>query len=193
MSRQTTLSTANDRRETIIASAIVVFARSGYHATPISDIAAHAGISTAYVFKLFPGKVMLFVAALDRCFQRIEHALAEGAGNAADTTPAGILDAMGSAYARLIADRDVLMVQVHAQSAADEPEIWLAMARGLARVTTYAHERSGASGAEVQRFIAYGQLCHLITTLALDNRPEEWATMLSDGIRHVPAERRNHG
>jgi hypothetical protein len=36
----------------------------------------------------------------------------------------------------------------------------------------------------VQRFIAFGQLCHLIVTTQLDGRPEDWAQLLTHGIRH---------
>lgn len=179
-----TLSTAEQRRETVIASAITVFAKTGYLGTPITDIAEHARISPAYVFKLFPGKVSLFVAALDRCFELIEEALANGADASPSDEPADILFAMGGAYAQLIADRDLLMMQVHAQSASDIPEIRKAMRQGLARVTTFATERSGGSGAQVQQFMAIGQLCHLITTLGLDMVDEPWSAVLTNGIRH---------
>jgi len=51
-----TLSTSQVRRETVISSALTVFAHAGYLGTPVSAVAEHAGISTAYVFKLFPSK-----------------------------------------------------------------------------------------------------------------------------------------
>ncbi|ERK70324.1 TetR/AcrR family transcriptional regulator [Leifsonia aquatica] len=179
-----TLSTADDRREAVLASAITVFARTGYLGTPIAAVASDADISPAYVFKLFPGKESLFVAALDRCFELIEDALERGARTAADGTPDEILDAMGLAYAELISDRSLLMLQVHAQSAADVPEIHDALRRGLARVTRFAATRSGADGAAIQHFIAWGQLCHLTVTLGLDDLPDEWARTLTRGIRH---------
>ncbi len=179
-----TLSTADDRREAVIASAIAVFSRSGYLGTPIAAVAADADISPAYVFKLFPGKESLFVAALDRCFELVEQALDRGTRTVAGGTPDEILDAMGLAYAELIADRSLLMLQVHAQSASDVPEIRDALRRGLARVTRFATARSGADEAAVQRFIAYGQLCHLVVTLDLDAVPDAWAASITRGIRH---------
>ena len=75
----TTLSTSEARRETVINSALNVFARAGYLGTPVSAVAEHAQISTAYVFKLFPRKEDLFVAALERCFSLIQVALEDGA------------------------------------------------------------------------------------------------------------------
>jgi AcrR family transcriptional regulator len=183
-----TLSTADARRHTAIDSAVVEFARTGYLGTPVTRIATTAGISPAYVFKLFPTKEELFVAALDRCFDQILDALDAGASDA----PVGadgdaVLFTMGGAYAELIADRSLLMLQVHAQSAADVPEIGDALRRGLARVTTFAKERSGGSDDAVQRFIAYGQLCHLIVTTDLDAEPHAttaWAGILTAGFRH---------
>ena len=65
-----TLSTSEARRETVIRSAVTVFARLGYLGTPVSAIAEHAEISTAYVFKLFPRKEDLFVAAIAAVLRR---------------------------------------------------------------------------------------------------------------------------
>jgi AcrR family transcriptional regulator len=182
--RGVTLSTSDARRDAVVDAAIAEFARAGYHSTPISAVAAKADISPAYVFKLFPGKVSLFVAALDRCYELVVHALSNGAARAGDADPEKILYEMGGAYAELIADRNLLMLQVHAQSAADTPEIAEAVRRGLAKVTEFTRTRSGAADDQVQRFVAYGQLCHLIATLDLDERTGEWAAVLSAGIRH---------
>ena len=93
---------------------------------------------------------------------------------------------MGGAYADLIADRSLLMLQVHAQSAATVPEIGAALRRGIESITTLVRSRSGASDEAVQRFVAYGQLCHLIVTTGLDEVPAEWARLLTAGIRHPP-------
>ncbi|MEU4339751.1 TetR/AcrR family transcriptional regulator [Nocardia sp. NPDC023852] len=168
-------------------AAIAEFARSGFHGTPINTVAMRAGISPAYVFKLFPSKVELFVAALDRCYELVQQAMAAGATQAGDGGPEKILHETGGAYAQLIVDKSLLMLQVHAQSAADIPEIAEAGRRGLRRVTEYAKTRSKAEDDQVQRFIAYGQLCHLITTLELDGHDAEWAGILTAGIRDLKA------
>ncbi len=189
-----TRSTAEARRATVLKRAITVFARNGYHATPVADVAEAADISTAYVFRLFEGKLGLFVAALDHCYTRVMWALAEGAdGAGADAAPDDVLYAMGGAYAALIADRDLLMLQVHALSAADVPEIGQAVRRGYERVVSYAQERSGGDPAAVQRFIAYGQLCHLIVAADLGTVGAGWAETLTAGIRHPGPAGRGHG
>ena len=184
MKTSKSLSTSDVRRETVINSAIAVFAKGGYLGMPIAAVAKHAGISPAYVFKLFPSKERLFVAALNRCFEFIHSALADGAEASADQTPEGLLFAMGEAYASLISNRDLLMLQVHAQSAADVPEIAIAFREGLQRIIKFVKSRSAASDEAVQRFIAYGQLCHLITTVSLGDDAAAWARLLTKGMRH---------
>ena len=178
------LYTSEELLTLVKASALHAFARGGYHGTTVSDVAHEAKISPAYVFKLFPSKERLFVAALDDCFARVVDALRTGADESHEQTPTGILDAMGDAYAHLISDRDLLMIQVHAQSVANIPEVRQSLRAGLARVTRFASSRSGADDEAVQRFIAYGQLCHLIVTVGLEDIDEGWAEALSRGITH---------
>ena len=179
------LSTSDVRRETVIDSAICIFAKSGYLGTPVTAIANHAKISPAYVFKLFPTKEALFVGALDRGFELIHAMLSSGADNSTDSTPEGILFSMGVAYSTLIGNRNLLMLQVHALSVADIPEIGAAFRKGLNLITSFVKNRSSASDEAVQRFFAYGQLCHLIATVNLDGNDAPWARILTSGIRHA--------
>ncbi|NHT18486.1 TetR/AcrR family transcriptional regulator [Cellulomonas sp. IC4_254] len=181
---RTSLSTADLRKPVVASAAVREFARGGYHGTTIADVARAAKISPAYVVKLFPTKERLFVTALETCFDQVVQALAAGADGAEDGSPDGLLDAMGGAYAHLIADRTLLLLQVHAQSVADLPEIGEALRAGLREVVDFAKARSGASDEAVQRFVAYGQLCHLIVTAQVDAVPEAWARLLVEGIRH---------
>lgn len=177
-------STADARRATVLSCAIRVFARTGYYATPVTEVAEAAEISPAYVFRLFDGKLALFVAALEECFSRVLRTLAEGADASDGDEPEQVLEAMGDAYAQLISDRSLLMLQVHALSAGDVPEIRAALQRGVEQVVTYASERTGAPEHAVQQFIAYGQLCHLIVAADLDAVPASWARTLTAGMAH---------
>jgi AcrR family transcriptional regulator len=178
------LSTAEERRPLVAAAALREFARGGYRSTTVADVARESGISPAYVFKLFPSKESLFVVALELCYQEVLRALQDGADASADQSPEGVLDAMGGAYAELIRDRTLLMLQVHAQSVADVPEIGAALRAGLAAVTEFAKRRSGADDEQVQQFIAFGQLCHLIVTAQIETVDADWARLLARGIRH---------
>ena len=138
------LSDADTRRQSIVESALIVFARQGYASTPVAAVAAHVGISQAYVFKLYPTKEMLFVAAIEQCYERIEVTLAESADKAGTDSPDDVLSAMGEGYARLIVERHILMIQVHAQAAADIPAIRDAVRKGMARIVGFVKNRTGA-------------------------------------------------
>lgn len=177
-------STADARRATVVSRAVTVFARHGYYATPVAEVASAAKISPAYVFRLFDSKLGLFVAALEHCYERILRTLEDGADRSAGDRPEDVLAAMSDALAQLIADRDLLMLQVHALSATDVPEIVAAMHRGFAGVVTLVKERSGAPDSAVQQFVAYGQLCHLIVAAGLDGLGTPWAKLLTAGMAH---------
>lgn len=183
MNHQTNLSDAETRRDDIVAAAVTAFAARGYFATPVTAVADLAGISQAYVFKLFPTKEALFVAAVDRCYATILTTLRDSAPRGA--SPDVALSVLADAYARLISDRTILMLQVHAQSASDVPAIRAALRRGMAAIVRETKDLSGASDDAVQRFIAFGQLCHLITTTDSFSFPEDWARLLARNIRHV--------
>lgn len=177
-------STADARRATVVDRAVSVFARGGYHATSVADVAAAARISPAYVFRLFGSKQGVFIAALGRCYERVVETLDAAGEAAAGERPEAMLAAMGDAYAGLIADRDLLLLQVHALGVAGDPEVAAAMHRGYAAVVDVAARWSGAPDAAVQEFIAYGQLCHLIVAAGLDNVNAGWAQLLTAGMTH---------
>ncbi|MEV4347704.1 TetR/AcrR family transcriptional regulator [Actinoplanes sp. NPDC049596] len=182
-------STAGERREVVLTAAVRVFSQSGYHATSVGSVATAAGISEGYVFRLFGDKQKLFVAALARCFERIHEALSAGADAAPSRRSGAVLDAMALAYAKLIAERELLMLQVQALAAADDPAVRAEMLRGQQRLVELVRDRSRAADATVQKFFAQGQLCHLVTALGLvtaapDEKAESWVRILTDGIRH---------
>lgn len=136
------------------------------------------------MFRLFPGKLGLFVATVEHCYEQVAAALVEGGEAAGSTDPEDVLAAMSAAYVELIRDRNLIMLQVHAQSACDVPEIRDAVRRGVAKVVGTVSRVSGADPGAVQRFIAYGQLCHLIVQADLGAVNEGWALTLSAGISH---------
>lgn len=175
------LSTSDARRPAVVQAAIAAFARTGIRAT-IADVADTAGISPAYVLKLFPRKETLFAAAVDSSFGRILELLGDGARRSTDHSPDAILAAMRRAYAQLLAAPDLLCLQMHAQSAADVPEIGTALRRGYASVTEFVFSRSGATDASVQRFLAFTQLCQLIASLGITEASEHWTRVITHGF-----------
>src|SRR3990170_258851 len=113
MASSRTLSTAEERRVEILAAAEKVFAARGLHGTPTMEIAKAAGISQAYLFRLFPTKAELFTALVQRCNARIERTFTDAAASArAAGLP--VMPAMGLAYIGLLGDRTLLLNQLHA-------------------------------------------------------------------------------
>lgn len=180
-----TLSTAEDRRNDVLATAISAFAARGYFGTSTVEVAKAAGISQAYLYRLFPNKEALFAAVVKRCFDRFREALSEGAAVATGSSPEAVLDAMGGAYAVLIRDQDLLLVQMHAQCAAvSVPEVRRAVSEGYARLVEYARSVSGATPEQVQGFIARGALCNVVVSMGAEQVDAPWAATLSAGLRH---------
>ena len=182
-------STAKERRAAVLTAAVRMFSVTGYHATSVSSVATAAGISEGYVFRLFGDKQKLFTATLSHCYDRIHATLSAGADEAPSRDPRAVLDAMAVAYAKLIAERELLMLQVQALAAADDPSVRAEMLRGERRLVELVRDRSRAADTTVQEFFARGQLCHLVTALdlvtpAADEPVESWVGILTSGIRH---------
>src|SRR2546423_8745187 len=69
---------ADERREAVLEAAMTEFALGGLHGTSGEAIASRAGISQPYLFRLFGTKKELFLAVVDRVFDRMLRALDEG-------------------------------------------------------------------------------------------------------------------
>jgi AcrR family transcriptional regulator len=67
------------RREQILATATEVFARTGFAATGLDEVAAAAGISRAILYRHFDSKTDLYRAVLDRARQYLSDAVGEPA------------------------------------------------------------------------------------------------------------------
>src|SRR6266704_3291068 len=111
---------AAERREQVLEAAVAEFAARGLAGTSTEDVARRAGISQPYLFRLFPTKKALFLALVERCFRRVEDAFTAAAG---DLTGDEAMAAMGDAYERLLDDRTLLLLQMQAYAACDDPEI----------------------------------------------------------------------
>jgi AcrR family transcriptional regulator len=80
------------RREQILAAATRAFARSGFAATSLDDVAGEAGISRVILYRHFASKTELYRAVLDRVCARLIAAV--GAG---DYTPESVDALIGAA------------------------------------------------------------------------------------------------
>jgi AcrR family transcriptional regulator len=172
------LSTAEERRADVLPVAARAFAQGGLHGTPTAEIAKDSGISQAYLFRLFPTKLELFVAVVDRCFAltlaRFREAASE-AGGAGDD----ILCALGDAYVGMLADRELLLVQLHGHAAAaTEPAVRDAVRRGFAQLFDYARAVSGGSDEEIRDWFAQGMLLNVLAAMDAQHVEEPWTHAL---------------
>ncbi|MBC6459664.1 TetR/AcrR family transcriptional regulator [Actinomadura sp. HBU206391] len=61
-----------ERRESILAAAVEVFAETGYRAGTVSKVAQRVGVSEPVIFQNFGSKAALFAAVLDRVTSTIK-------------------------------------------------------------------------------------------------------------------------
>jgi AcrR family transcriptional regulator len=174
------LSTADARRESLLKAAIPVFAERGYHAASTMEIAKQAGISQAYVFRLFPTKTELFAAAYDVASARMVNTFREAAAEARRSGREP-LEVMGEAYAELVErDRDVLLMQLHSQVAGStESLIRDAARRCFETLYELVARESGASPEELRGWFAHGMLCNVMAALDANRIDGEWAKALT--------------
>jgi len=81
------------RREQILTAATEAFARAGFAATGLDDIAAEAGITRVVLYRHFDSKNDLYQAVLDRMCARLDAHVEEPVGGFTDASVDGLLQA----------------------------------------------------------------------------------------------------
>jgi AcrR family transcriptional regulator len=175
---------AEERRELVLEAAVAEFALHGLAGTSTEDVARSAGISQPYLFRLFPTKKGLFLALVERCYQRIEEAFTAAAG---DKTGEAALEAMGDEYELLLENRTLLLLQMHAYAASEDPEIRAATRAGFKRLWTMVERVSGLPFDRVVQFFAMGMLMNVAAAMDLPTVDERWTSWCpstdKDGVR----------
>jgi AcrR family transcriptional regulator len=166
---------AEERREEVVRVAMEEFARGGFDGTPTEAIATRVGISQPYLFRLFRTKKELFLAAVDGCFVRT---LSAFRGAAEGHTGVDAMHSMGDAYAGLLEDRTVLLLQLQAYVACEDPDIREHVRAGFRRLTTFVAEATDASDDDVRAFFQTGMLMNVVAAMELDRVDEPWARSL---------------
>jgi AcrR family transcriptional regulator len=82
-----------ERREQILTAATEAFARSGFAATSLDDIAAEAGITRVVLYRHFDSKADLYQAVLDRMCARLDAHVEEPVGGFTGASIDGLLRA----------------------------------------------------------------------------------------------------
>jgi AcrR family transcriptional regulator len=168
-----TRQTADERRTAVLAAAITEFARSGYAGTSTDAIAARAGISQPYLFRLFGTKKDLFIATYNLVGDRIIRELtAAGEGLAGEDA----LAAMGDAYLELMQDPDLLQVQMHGFAAATgDADIARSCRHTFEVLWHMVDDRSDLDEEGVRQFFAAGMMISVMSAIDLLSIPDHWA------------------
>jgi AcrR family transcriptional regulator len=157
---------ADERREDVLAAAMIEFAKGGPDGTSTDAIARRAGISQPYLFRLYPTKRALFLAAIERTFGEVTavfRAAAEG------RTGIEAKHAMGEAYNTLLqSNRTFLGMQMQAYAACcGDDEVRAVTRRAFGRLWQEIVTFSGMSEELAQAFVAHGMLCNLTAAFGI--------------------------
>ncbi|MGW2043758.1 TetR/AcrR family transcriptional regulator [Streptomyces sp. NPDC001858] len=172
---------AEERRESVIRAATSEFARGGYHGTSTETIAKRVGVSQPYLFRLFPGKKAIFLAASERCMDDTVRTFEE-AGKGLEGEEA--LHAMANAYTRMIAEqpeRLMMQMQMYVAVAAAEAEgdhaFGEAVRAGWMRLWDTVHVPLGADANGTTVFLAYGMLINCLVAMGFAPEHRVWEGM----------------
>jgi AcrR family transcriptional regulator len=177
--------TAAERLEQIVAVALRHFAAGGLHGTSTEDIAAEAGLSQPYLFRLFRTKKELFLAAVERCFSETRDTFEQAAeGKTGDEA----LTAMGKAYGELIrSNPNRLRAQMQTYAACDDPDVRRVARHGFGELVAVVERASGADAETVSRFFAKGMLINVVASMDLLDAGEAWARKLLSSVTAAKA------
>jgi AcrR family transcriptional regulator len=165
---------ADQRRESVLRAAMHEFSLAGYAGTSTEAIARTAGISQPYLFRLFATKKDLFVATLEVCFARIEEAFEAAAdGQIGENALCG----MGESYLDFLADRDLLLTELHVYAASNDPDVRAAAQHAFGHLWETVQRLSGLPPERVKEFFAMGMLLNVAAALDLARLDDKWAQL----------------
>lgn len=165
---------AEERRESVVRAACTEFARTGYHGTSTDAIARRVGVSQPYLFRLFPGKLALFRAVAERCFDVTLAAFDQASEG---LSGAEAKEAMAQGYANLILDRDVLLMQMQlyvAAASAENPELSSYIRQRWTGLWDFVRGRTGATDEDLSAFFGTGMLINALVALGIPAHDRCW-------------------
>ncbi|MEV5810012.1 TetR/AcrR family transcriptional regulator [Streptomyces parvulus] len=159
-------------------TAIATFAQRGYYGTSTMDVAKAADISQGYLYRLFKDKETLFATLVHYCSDRLREDLALAAAAVRTSDPQEILRSLSGSYDEVIADRQVLMILMHAQCSAGEPVIGEAVRQCYAKQVEHLRALSGASDEQIGRFFADALLKNVMAAIDATDIDAPWTRTL---------------
>jgi AcrR family transcriptional regulator len=180
--------TAEERRRELVDVALQHFSVTGLHGTSTEAIARDAGISHPYLFRLFGTKKELFLACAELTNERTRETFREAAATWRESGAESVLQAMGKAYVQMLADQDLLRMQMQVWAACSDPEIRAAAAEEY-RVTFEEVERlADAPPDELRAFFEAGMLLNVVAAIGLAelSEHEAWVGRLVEHLEDLP-------
>jgi AcrR family transcriptional regulator len=168
--------TGLERRSQVLGIAAGEFADHGLHGASIEAIAHEAGITQAYVFRMFGTKKALFVELVGAAFDRFSDGMSQAAE---DADGLGALALMGAQYYELLADRTTLLLQLQGFAACGDSEVRDLVRARLAHMWGVVAHTSGLDPVTVKSFLAFGMLLNNVAALDVDELNEPWV----EGVR----------
>ncbi len=181
---------AEERREQVVRAAVAEFAIHGLDGTSTEVIAQRIGISQPYIFRLFPTKRDLFLAAVDQCFDWVAAAFTDAARrydaggdpesrhqhHRAMSPLSGRLHAIGHAYVRLLARRELLLFQMQAYAACSDDAVRRKVSQRWTSLQRLVADLSGAPDHDVTLLFARGMFMNVVTAIGLvpDKHADDW-------------------
>lgn len=185
---------AEERRESVIRAAMKEFAQGGYYGTSTEAIAKRVGVSQPYLFRLFPGKKAMFLAASARCMADVRKVFEDAAEGLHGEEA---LRAMAEAYTELIAkEPDKLQMQlqayvaVAAAEASGDHEFGEMVRAAWMDLWDTVHVPLGADVDETTTFLACGMLVNTLAAMGFPAEHRVWGGLyLSARVKDHPTKK----
>jgi AcrR family transcriptional regulator len=165
-----------DRRSQVLGIAAGEFADHGLHGASTEAIAREAGITQAYVFRMFGTKKALFLELVGAAFDRFSDGMAQAAEGARGLDA---LTRMGARYHESLADRTTLLLQLQGFAACGDSEVRELVRARVARMWDTIAGTTDLEPVTVKSFLAFGMLLNNMAALEVDELDEPWA----EGVR----------
>jgi AcrR family transcriptional regulator len=165
-----------ERRSQVLGIAAGEFANHGLHGASIEAVAHEAGITQAYVFRMFGTKKALFLELVGAAFDRFSNGMSQAAKDARGISALAL---MGAQYYELLADRTTLLLQLQGFAACGDSEVRDLVRARLAHMWDTVADTPGLDPVTVKSFLAFGMLLNNLAALDIDELDEPWA----NGVR----------
>ncbi|GAB19744.1 putative TetR family transcriptional regulator [Gordonia effusa NBRC 100432] len=161
----------SQRRAQVLEIAGREFAKHGLHGASTDAIAREAGITQAYIFRMFGTKKALFLEVVGSAFDYFSEGMRQAAG---DAKGLAALEMMGSRYHASLVKRTTLLLQLQGFAACSDPDVRELVRARMAHMWDVVADATGLEPVTVKSFLAFGMLLNNVAALDVDDVDEPW-------------------